>query len=62
MNTDLMDSTRRYGRSTSEVFADERAEWFEPPPRYAKVDKNVMFVAGLAFVFLMALLAWEASK
>lgn len=59
MNTDLMDSTRRYARSTSEAFAGERAEWFEPPPKHAKVDRNVMVAAGLAFVFLMALLTWE---
>lgn len=62
MNTDLMDSTRRYGRSTSEVFADERAEWFEGPVKSARADKAVFVTVALGYFFVMATLAWELWK
>ena len=60
MNTNLMDSTRRYKRSTMEAFADERAHCIEGPDKHARADKAVAVTLVLAFVFLVALLAWEA--
>lgn len=59
MNTSLTNSTRRHPRTLSDAFADERAEWFEPPVKAAKADKAVVVTLGLAVLFLMALLTWE---
>ena len=60
MNTDLMDTTRSYSRTTWQAFADERACCIEHcTPRTPVVFKviNLAYIAAIA-VLIMAVSLW----
>ncbi len=58
MNT-LHDTTRRYARTLSEAFADERAHCIEGPERSPTAYKAVSIALAIAVVVLVWAVAFQ---